>query len=288
MTTWLLAAVWAAVPVANAAECRASYDALRYREAALSCQAAIATAPGAALPELYRLLGLSLAALDEKAGAQDAFVSLLVLEPSATLSEAYSPRIREVFEAARRLVDATPIALDVRAPESVRVGVPVALEVTVVDGEAAPVQRLLAESPAGSAAAARVPGEQRTTLQLDAPLVSGPWNIRVAAVDRFGGSLAQKALTLEVSPVRAPRPFLLTWKPWLGAAAVVGAAGAASGWHGQALGNSARGAPFADDAYGLAERGRTWTTGANVAFGVAGALAVGTLILFITDPGGAP
>src|SRR4051812_12317543 len=106
----LAAALLAATPD----DCRAAYDAVKYRDAAKLCAEAVPTAPAEKLPEVYRLLGLSHAAIDEPQVAQAAFVSMLTLDPAATLPESYAPKVRAPFVEARKLGAGIPVKLAAR------------------------------------------------------------------------------------------------------------------------------------------------------------------------------
>lgn len=260
---------------ASTADCRAAYDALRYKEAALACQAALPQAPDAQLPELYRLLGLSLAALGDGARAQSAFESLLALDPSSTLAQDYSPKIRASFDAAKARSSAHAARLEAAPVRAPRAGEPLTLEVSIEDGPAHPVTRVSVKgsgTPLTSSPRATPP--ELTRVELAPPPSPATLELEVGALDLFGGRLASRTIQVAVREAPSKRAG---WKkpwPWLGAAAVVGVGGATMGWLGQREGSQALAQTFADDADRLAQRSHAMTTGANVAFGIAGAAAI--------------
>src|SRR3954466_6711243 len=111
----MLTLLSALLATASVDECRAAYEAVSYREAAKACAEAVPKTPPEQLPEVYRLLGLSNAALDETDLALAAFVSLLTLDAAATLPDSYAPKVRAPFMQARKLGAGTPAKLTARA-----------------------------------------------------------------------------------------------------------------------------------------------------------------------------
>src|SRR5262245_38413730 len=95
---WLAAAMVLATPD----DCREAYAAVNYRMAAEACLSAIPSAPPDQLAGLYRLAGLSVAALGDSKRAQSLFDSWLALDPKAALDASVAPKLRAPFESARR------------------------------------------------------------------------------------------------------------------------------------------------------------------------------------------
>lgn len=69
------------------------------------------------LAQLYRLLGIAHAALDERGAAKEWFLRLLALEPDVELERVLSPRLRSPYLEARGFWDVTPerLGIDVLA-----------------------------------------------------------------------------------------------------------------------------------------------------------------------------
>ncbi len=108
--------------------------------------------------------------------------------------------------------------------------------------------------------------------------------MRVRALDGFEGQLASALLQLDVAPLKAPRPWPLSWKAWGIGAAVFGAAGLASGIVARVDTGRAQGAMFGDTAYAYASRAQVAVVAADTGFAIAGALLLGALLLLLTEP----
>lgn len=274
MLTVLVVGLLGATP----GSCRAAYQEVRYPEAARECRAALATAAMAELPELYRLLGLSLSASGDHAGAQAAFVSLLTLDPAASLPGDYSPKLRADFDAARERGAGNSVKLELRAPEKPTVGVALELEVSLDDGRAKPVTELSVKTPDGVQTLAR----DAARVTLPAASAPGPYEVTVLALDTFGTALGSRKTTLEVREIYR-RPLLLKWPVWLGAAAVAGAAGGGLGLASRLTAPQIQKAMWADEQYAAQQAANAYAISADVLFAVAGALAITALVLFLTD-----
>lgn len=270
---WLVPLAVAATP----ADCRQAFEALKYREAIEACSAAVPGASPAQVVELYRILGSSFAAVDENERAEAAFISMLALDSTAELSAATSPKIRAPFERARQQA-ASRVVLAVRAAAAPRVGAPTKLEAVVDDGPARPSSRITARQGAQVQSAARA---EPTELTLEAPARSGPLEVEVTAVDRFGGALASRVLVFEVPPARGPA---LSWKLWGGAGVVAGLAAGALGIAGQLLQSRAVAAEYASDARALHESARGLLGGALASAALAAVLLIVSGGLFATAP----
>lgn len=254
----LLAALLAASPD----ECRDLFDSMRYREAVESCLAAVPAASGDQLVNVYRVLGLSLATVgDERAPA--AFASLLALEPKAQLPSFASPKLRSPFTAAQR--GSAPVLLTATLARPAKAGQALGLEVEVKDGDLHPVSRVRIESQVDEQTAARAQG--KVSLELAAPGRAGPMNLRVLALDRFGGTLAHVLVPVDVAPLRPPRPVLLSWKVWGIGSLLLGAGAAGAGIASSRLAASAKNAPFADDAASRCADRRRRSNGAGPGHG---------------------
>lgn len=254
-------------------DCRQAYEELRYREAVERCAQALPSLNREQRPEAYRLLALSLAALGDHAAATQAFVSLLALDPAATLASSYAPRIRADLEEARQSGGGAPVRLSLRLWTPALSGAPISAALEVDDGAAHPVTELSVDGgPRITRGAA-----ERLELSAAAP---GPRAVELVAFDRFGGRLAEERATILVttaagsSPLRSP--FL--WGSASVAAVAAGGILGAMALSSQAL---ARGDHFADEAAAHEARGNREAIAADICFGAAGALAAAAVVLFV-------
>ncbi|MFO0726071.1 MAG: hypothetical protein U1E65_19975 [Myxococcota bacterium] len=255
--------------------CRELYTALKYGEAVEACRQAIPSTPRAALPELYRLLGLSAAAGGDEATALLAFEGLVLLDPAAGVSEAYAPRIRAIFERARQLAK-DPIRLSAAATP-VNDGQPIPLRLELEDGPAQPLRALSVD---GGAALPRL--SSAFTLELPASTEPGSRTLSVSGYDALGGLVFQQAVSIEIRRLEGRPPVLSPWL-WLGASATLGGTGALLGGLAQHSHQQAVDAVYADDAVTIQGRAEREAIAADVCFGVAGALLLGSIALLLTE-----
>ena len=265
----LLATSLAATPD----ECREAYAAVNYRDAAQACEAVLSTASPAELPGLYRLAALSRAALGDSERAAALFSSLLALDPDVQLDAAISPKLRAPFERARARRGTTKAELRL-TPAAVTPEGAVSLSVEVADGPSRPIVAIIGHA---AGAPVRVPREDPTRVSLIVQ-GGGPASVRVGGYDRFGGELALAMLEVR-APAEAPRR--LSWKPWAVAAGVVLAGAVASAVSSTLLFDQAKSQRFASDAATKLELSHATALGADIGFGVGGALGVVTLVLLL-------
>jgi hypothetical protein len=277
VTTALLVAQTAWADAAQ--DCRAQYADLHYREAVASCTRALQSATAGERTELYVLIGSSLAATGDADQAQRVFVSLLAVDPRAELPKGASPKLREPFEAARAL--AAPVQLSARLVEAPREGGEAVVLAEVHDGAAQPVTEVTLTVDGAVARAARTAEPARLTV----PAGSRGASARVRALDLLGGELASVTLALsqtEPVAIESGRPAALSWKTWLVAGAVFAVlGGAALAWAATAY-PQARAASDVYAAQGLHAQGDGASVASYVGFGLAGAAALGAVILFAT------
>jgi len=267
---------------ATADDCREAYAAVRYREAGTACLDAIPSTPPDQLAGIYRLAALSLAALGDEEQASALFAGLLALDPLAELSPAISPKLRVLFERARARGAAARVRLVARTTTLARQDLPMTLEVSVDDGAPHPVTEVIATAGAARASAPRDGG--RALIQLPAPGKAGPWEIDLAARDRFHGRLATAALSIDVAPLHPPRPAWLSWKGWGVAAGAVAAGALVAGLVSRQSFLSAQRDVFADAASTDLQRAQATAWAADTGFVVAGALTLGAAVLLATEP----
>jgi hypothetical protein len=271
----LLAWVLLATTPAN---CRALYQDLRYREAITSCREALPHAAPGELPELYRLLGLSFAAVNDHPAARQAFVSLLTIDPAAALSGEYAPRIRADFEAARATGAGASVKLSATATSPLQPGVPLELAVQVDDGPATPVSEIHVRSGTEEAVVTRAPAMH---VSLAAVAQTGPRALELVATDALGGRIGLWSTSLDVveAPGRGP---LRSWALWGALAVAFGGASTVFGVLSRSDGGAAANATFADDRLRLQQQANTFAITADVGFGLAAALVVTTVVMLVT------
>lgn len=259
-------------------DCREAYAAVNYKEAARVCVEVLSEAPRGELPGLYRLAGLSLAALGEDERAHGLFISLLAMDPQVQLDPSLSPKLRAPFEKAKQARRAEALKLDAAAvPAKVREGKPFAVDVEVRDGAGKPVTEVQLKRDGKLMAAARA---DPTRFELGAA-PPGKVSLELTALDKYGGRLAALPFELEVT-ARSTRSAALSWKLWAVAAAVVLVAATVSGVVSNQLFDSAGRQHYASDADSKLALSNAIAIGADVGFGVGGAMGLGALILLIT------
>jgi hypothetical protein len=277
---WILAAA------PTTSQCRESYDSLQYRVAAETCAAAIAQAPQEQLLELYRLVAMSAAAVGDNATASSAFLSLLALDGSYQLPDSVSPRIRELLEQVRAKAGDAPVHLDVVPEGPAYVRRRVSIRVTVTDSRENPVKTFSASSPGGQSQADRLASP--VLLQLPPAPQTPSLNVEVRALDAFGGALALTRLDIPLSEPPSVRPTALSWKLWAGVGTGLLALGTGFGVYSRVAQNNAVNASFADDTVRNVGLAKTSAGIANVSLIAGGAVAVGALVLLLTEPREAP
>jgi len=261
-------------------DCREAYAAVHYREAAQLCVEVVPTAPPGELAGLYRLAGLSLAALGEDERAFQVFSSLLALEPKLELDASISPRLRAPFDRARAARAGAAVVLRPTPVKPLKENEPVALDIAVDDGPGHPVQRLQVNGPQGSTTAARA---DPTSVQLP-PAPAGPLTLELNGYDVFGGRVASVSSRFEVTGRAPERPLLASWKVWTAVGAVVLAGALVCGVSSRVLGTSAQQQHFDSDRVAEGQLAGDLAITADVGFAVGGVAALLALILGVTAP----
>jgi tetratricopeptide (TPR) repeat protein len=266
----------------------AAHDALKAALEAGQCSPA-------EIAELYLLSGQVEAALGNAEAATEAFRRLLALSPQAELPPGASPRYKRPFAAAagsrspfelKLQTTAQPPAVTLLLTDPLRL-VDRARVHYAVDGGAERTQDVAASARA----------------ELALP-IGARIDVRVVALDAQGNRLieleaqvirpdvprAVPARSASPATVAAPRPLYLRWWPYAAATVVFGGA---TGYFGYTAYQDAldlkdavaHGAPRVE-ADEIAARGRRNTLLLNIGFGVTGACAIVTGILFVTTPRG--
>ena len=271
---------------------RAHVDALELDLAQGELDLALRAGDGdrASVAEIYRLLGVVTAALDQTAAAQEHFRHLLALEPTATAPDAYGPKIVAPFAEAQA-------ALKTRAPMS--------LVLEGVPPEATEIGIVVGSDPAGMIASIQVRFDTGATATASGPrslvpLPKGATRVSLVAVDAFGNRLLEQDEAIRVErpnpplgrpePPPAPPGFFGRWPVWAVTSGVflatgVGLALAAKSTQDDldALKDGAT-PPSYSEVHDLDTKGRRLTLGANVAFGVGAATGVVAAVLFFRAP----
>jgi len=239
----------------------------------------------------YRVAGEVAASVDDAAAARDHFVRWLLLDPAASLGDGQSPKIVEPFTAAQvevaRLGAFTVEASATRAAAKIRLALdahdPLALiegfRVRLASGALIEHRGLDVELPA----------DDDTTF-------AGT----VIVFDAHGNTLAEREVSSEPTPevvvlgptTRSNRfPTLVRWPTW---AVLTGVTAGIGGYFAvQVRGdrddlaaiNADPGAHSFDEVTDVTARGDRHALYANLAFGVAAAAAITTVLTFVLEPG---
>jgi hypothetical protein len=241
--------------------------------------------------ELYRLSGVVEAALGNTDAATEAFKRLLALSPGATLPPGTSPKITRPFAAA---ANAAPSPIDVKLEAA---GQPGAFTLIVSD----PVRlvdkvRVLHAIDGRAEEAREVAAAPRSAIDLP----SGTRTvIRLVALDAHGNRLVEReplVITRAAPPAVIPpppparrearRPIYMRWWPYAAATVVSGGATAYFGWSAYSAARDLQSALNDVEADALEARGRRDTLYTNIGFGVTGACAIATGLMFMIAPRG--
>jgi hypothetical protein len=306
-------------PLARASEAVAASDYVAARTALAEARTAGDHSPEDTA-EMYRLSGVVEAALGNEQAATQAFSGWLALVPRARLPSGTSPRIARPFDAAKRTYATRP-SLEVKIETRAK---PPGLTVVVASDPMHMVAkaRVVYAVDRGAERTTDAVAAPRTDIALPP---GHRIDARVVALDAHGNRLieigsrevpiviigespvlAPRPVTRSAPPAPrpapapartqvvalAPRPVYLRWWPYAIATVVAGGATAYFGWsaYGMArdlqqvsLDHSALSPEFRS----LEDRGQRATLITNIGFGVTGALAVATGVLFLTRPRGA-
>ena len=262
------------------------------------------------LAEIYKLTGIVEGALDNTAVAQTAFERFLSLSPKGSLPQGTSPRIQRPFDAAKEkakkagavqakteIVEEPPAItlIVVNDPQKLIVGAKVYFTVDRSKNE----QLLEAD------------GTDKITIDL---VLAKRIDLRVHAVDQYGNrvvELGSKDVPIvitssgeekkidpgDVDLLRTkqvvydtPRPLYLQWWLWGGVTVVATGVGGYFAWQTrsdiQAINHNNRESlsHVWGDTQVIQERAERNLLVANIAGGVAGAFAIGTVLLYLTRP----
>jgi hypothetical protein len=260
--------------------------------AALAAARSSGTCGPAESAELYKLSGIVEAALGNPEAATQAFKRLLALSPGATLPAGTSPRIRRPFDAAAA---ATPAPLEIQ----VEAGRPPGAFTVVVTDPMALVDkvRLRYTIDGGAERTREIASAPRAAIALPAGKRT---EVRLIALDAHGNRLVERepwvhihepapvvvSRPLPPPPRPVQRPIYLRWWPYAVATIAAGGATTYFGWSAYSTARDLQGAGNDVEARALEDRGRRQTLFTNIGFGVTGAFAIATGVLFVLRPGG--
>ncbi len=262
---------------ARTAEAALDYDkALTLVERVIASGAA--TYP-AKLVELELMAGRLAAGLDRRSQAEGHYARALAIDPAAALPAGTSPKLVDPLDAAR--AHSSPLKLSVIAVDGA--------VSFLVDADALGLVRGIALT------IAEANGTRRTLVERGATRLAVPAGataIEVAAIDAHGNVVYKG---VPPAPVVAPPPRLIEdkhpgvatrWSTWAVVTGVVLGAGAFSAWRfniAQHDWDRLHDEPNLHDYSELTtveDRGRRWGLAANIAFGVAAATGVATIVLY--------
>ena len=258
--------------------------------------------------EIYRLSGIVAGALGETKAATEAFEKCLALVPKATLPPGTSPKIMRPFAEAQAYFKSHE-PLKIKAETT---AVPPSVTVAVVSDPLAMISRARVIATVDKAAPRTL--ERPAAAEISIALPAGARiDLRVVALDDKGNRLAEvgsvdvpivivgsaaapvPAVTPPVKRIastepRSPRPLYLKWWLW-GGAAVAFAGGATYFAFGARsakqelddLNAHSVNHDF-DEAKDVERRGKRDALLTNIGYGTAGAFAVVSVILFLTEP----
>jgi len=291
------------------AQAKAAVDASDYMAAKSALAAALAGGGNGPdeMIEIYRLQGIVAGALGDAKAASDAFTRLLALSPKATLPAGTSPKIAKPFAVAGKYF-ASHDPLKVKTETAAD---PPSVTLVVVSDPLAMVAkaRVWASVEGHKEKKLDATGKDKITVELPP---GKRYELRVAALDEHGNRLvelgsgdepitivvedkAKPAPVVERRPVEpakpgATRPLYLKWWMWAGAAVVIGGAGTYFGID-AVLAKQDLDALNADsvhhrftEAQDVESRGHRDVLLANIGWGLAGAIAIGAGVLYITEP----
>jgi hypothetical protein len=294
------------------ADARAAVDASDYFAARTALDKALADGKASPddLADIYRMKGIVDAALGNTAAATTSFGKWLALDPKATLPQGTSPKITRPFTAAQNQAKSRdPIKVKTEtAADPPTVTLVIASDPFMMIAKA----RVYVRVDGGKEQT--LEGTGRKKIVIDLPK-GKRLDLRVQALDENGNRVAQlgtadvpivivgpqgepHGVVTEHGPIvehehvrEAPaRPLYLRWWLWGGAAVALGAGATYFGLQARdetdqlaKLNANSIDHPFTE-ASGLASDAKRDAMIFNVGVGVAGAVAIGAAVLYLTEP----
>lgn len=232
--------------------------------------------------ELHLLAGRLAAGLDRPQVAEDHFARVLALAPATTLPEGTSPKLTAPFETARaRSIPLRVHVTSVRGLVTIhldadRLGLVSGIRVHVVDGTGTHGEVTDRRSP-----------------RIGIP--AGTTAVEVAALDASGNRIWIGPAPAEAAAGGTPPPqaivrgepsLIMRWPTWAVVTGVVAATGGFAAWKfrdAQDEWDAARADGMHDfsELQEIEQRGKRWGMTANIAFGVAAATGIATIVLLV-------
>lgn len=256
------------------------------------------------LADIYRMKGIVEAALGNSAAATTAFGKWLALNPKAVLPQGTSPKITRPFAAAEdQAKGRDPITVATRtASDPPSITITIASDPFMMIAKA----RVTFRVDGGAEQTAEAAGQKQMTIELPK---GRRIDLRVQALDEHGNRVAEIGTTdvpivlvgnqpepavrrinhLRIPAVH-PRPLYLRWWLWGGAAVALGAGATYFGLAARdetdqlAKLNANSFDHRFTEASDVASDARRDAMIFNIGIGVAGAVAIGAAILYITEP----
>ncbi len=310
LASFAVATTAAADPLADAKTQVAASDYLNARASLDAAYAAGGNRPDQ-LAEIWRLRGIVAGALGDNATATDAFQRCLALDPKAELPPGTSPKIGRPFTAARDYFKShEPLKI-----KSETAGTPPSITVLIPSDPLAMIAKIEVTVSVDHGAEKTLDGTGKDKVKIDLP-VGSRLDLRVAALDEKGNHLAELGstdvpivivgpgkveekktdLVIKQPPPKKPsgpvhaRPWYFKWWLWGGTAVAFGGVATYFGIDGflakrdlEDLNAESPNHTF-DEATDIEDRARRDFLFANIGYGVAGALAIGAVILYLTEP----
>jgi len=267
------------------------------------------------LAEIFKLKGIVEAALGNTAAATTAFGKWLALDPKAALPDGTSPKITRPFaQAQEQAAHRQPVKVKAETTPD-----PPSVTLHIVSDPFMMIAKVRVEVRVDGGAEKTLEGTGTHKVTIDLPRGKRRLDLRVQALDDHGNRVAEVGTTdvplviigqgaaqpvdVQSHPTHpevvehhaAPgpvheRPLYLKWWLWSGVAVAVGAGGAYFGFQARSeadqlnkLNADSQDHRF-DEALAIQSRADRDVTLFNVGMGVAGAVAIGAVVLYLTEP----
>lgn len=309
----LLTAFASAARADALADARKAVDGSDYLSAKPALETALkaGTAGPADLAEIYKLTGIVEAALGNTGASEQAFARWLALDPKGSLPAGTSPKITRPFAAAEKQAKQHgPLAAKAQtgdAPPAVTLVIENDPEKMIVGAKVYFVADKKPEETLEAEGHGRITIELGTGKRID---------LRVHAVDQYGNHVVElgskdvpivitssgaetkivvkdheRPVKQEVPPApEEPRAWYFQWWTWGAATVVTAGVGGYFAWRTRSdiqqldyLNANSLAHPWSD-AQDVERRARRDLLVTNISAGVAGAFAIGTVILYVTRP----
>jgi hypothetical protein len=252
---------------------------LEYEQALTLVDRMIAGGNATNLAELHFEAGKLAAGLGRAGVAEDHFLRALALDPTLAFPPGASPKLTTPFEAARAV--SRPLQI-----KSHHAGLTVTVETEIDRSHLLAIAKVRFVDPAGH-------HQERSSTSgppFEIQIPTDAWPIEIVATDEYGNVLYSVIDRGDVRPRgnATDGPWYGSWKIWAAGAGFAGGIAGLCAWResvAQDDWNRLKADPAAHDYSQLRvveDRGRSWALAANVGFGVAGAVAITGVIVYVT------